>query len=97
MIADAELERGSNDLLWRRIRDAAGFAFALVGGYLLFSELAAVSELTVTGLWLVGSIAPATGGQYTLCAIAAALLAAIAIGAHLRDRRIYSRRPASLT
>lgn len=56
VIADCELERGTNDAFWRRIRDAAMFAFCAIGAVALFGDLSSAGDLTITGLSLVAAV-----------------------------------------
>ncbi len=48
VIADCELERGSSPELWKRLRDAAAIAGAVIGAALLYR--AAASGFDITGI-----------------------------------------------
>src|SRR5690242_10323754 len=48
VIADAELERGSSPELWKRLRDAAAIAGAVIGAAVLYRALA--SGVDITGI-----------------------------------------------
>lgn len=88
VIADVELERGSQDDFWRRIRDAAAFAFGFIAAALLCAHLVSgggfdINEIGVPVSW---SVHDATGIHIVPLAALAALIALALLALHAQRK-----------
>jgi len=84
VIAETELERGSDDSFWRNVRDAAAIAGAVIGAALLYRALASGFDITGISSNALAILALPIGNLTSIHIVALAAIAALAIGAAVR-------------